>query len=163
MASLNDLVDLPRQITSWEEGKGFRGSYGIEAERALVKDVRTLLAICVQQSGALEDSRSRVEELMSRLPTSQTDELEPEDPSASPASETPLEAAARVDRKARRQAKLARSALQDEVMNAYSAGISKTVLSDVSGMTRQTIDRLLGVWERRKASPHGPGTQNAAD
>ncbi len=155
MASLNDLVDLPKQITSWEEGKGFRGSYGIEAERALVKDVRTLLSICVQQSGALDESRARVEDLMSRLPTSQTADLEPEDT----ASETPLEAAARADRKARRQAKLARAALQDEVMNAYSAGISKTVLSDVSGMTRQTIDRLLGVWERRKPGSPAGGVQ----
>lgn len=151
MASLNDLVDLPKQITSWEEGKGFRGAYGIEAERALVKDVRTLLAICVQQSGALEDSRARVEELMGLLPTSQTGDLEPGDIS----NETPLEAAARADRRARRQARLARAALQDEVMNAYSTGISKTVLSDVSGMTRQTIDRLLGVWERRKPGPRG--------
>lgn len=150
MASLNDLVDLPKHITSWEEGKGFRGYYGIEAERALVRDVRTLLSLCVQQSGALEDREARLEELMKRLPTSQTDELELEDTS----NETPLEAAARADRKARRQARLARAALQDEVMNAYSAGISKTVLSDVSGMTRQTIDRLLGVWERRKG-PRG--------
>ena len=157
MASLNDLVDLPKQITSWEEGKGFRGSYGIEAERALVKDVRTLLAICVQQSGALEESRARMEELTSRLPAPQTDDLEPEDTS----HETPLEAAARADRKARRQAKLARAVLQDEVMNAYSAGISKTVLSDVSGMTRQTIDRLLGVWERRKPDPSQGGAQGA--
>lgn len=156
MASLNDLVDLPKQITSWEEGKGFRGSYGIEAERALVKDVRTLLSICVQQSGALDESRARVEELMRRLPSSQTDDLEPGDTS----HETPLEAAARADRKARRQAKLARAALQDEVMNAYSAGISKTVLSDVSGMTRQTIDRLLGVWERRKRGSRGEGAEN---
>ena len=151
MATLNDLVDLPKQITSWEEGKGFRGFYGIEAERALVKDVRTLLALCVQQGGALEESQSRVEELMKRLPTSQTDDLEAEDTSY----ETPLEAAARADRAARRQAKLARASLQDEVMRAYSAGISKTVLSDVSGMTRQTIDRLLGVWERRKG-PRAP-------
>lgn len=157
MASLNDLVDLPKQITSWEEGRGYRGSYGIEAERALVKDVRTLLAICVQQGGSLEESQARVEELMKRLPTSQTDDLEPED-THSP-SETPLEAAARADRKARRQAKLARAALQDEVINAYSAGISKTVLSDVSGMTRQTIDRLLGVWERRKPGPSKGGVQ----
>lgn len=155
MASLNDLVDLPRQITSWEEGKGFRGAYGIEAERALVKDVRTLLALSVQQSGALEESQARVEDLMKRLPTSQTDDLGPEGAS----SETPLEAAAREDRKARRQAKLARAALQDEVVNAYSAGISKTVLSDVSGMTRQTIDRLLGVWERRKPGSRGVGVQ----
>lgn len=155
MASLNDLVDLPKQITSWEEGKGFRGSYGIEAERALVKDVRTLLAICVQQSGALEDSQARVEELMRRLPASQTDDLTPADTS----SETPLEAAARADRGARRQAKLARAALQEEVLNSYSAGISKTVLSDISGMTRQTIDRLLGVWERQKPGSQGGEVQ----
>ena len=146
MASLNDLVDLPKQITAWEEGKGFRGTYGIEAERALVKDVRTLLSLCVHQSSALEETQGRVEELMKRLPASQTEDLEPEDRS----SETPLEAAAREDRKARRQAKLARAALQEEVTRAYSAGISKSVLSDISGMTRQTIDRLLGVWERKR-------------
>lgn len=157
MASLNDLVDLPKQITSWEEGKGFRGSYGIEAERALVKDVRTLLALCVQQGGALEESQARVEELMSRLPTSQTGAPEPRDTS----NETPLEAAAREDRRARRQAKLARAALQEEVTRAYSAGISKSVLSDISGMTRQTIDRLLGVWERRKGPRDAEGGQGA--
>lgn len=154
MASMNDLVDIPKQLGLWEEGKGYRSRYGIDAERALVKDVRTLLAICVQQSGALEESRARVEELLGRLPASQTDDPRLEDAS----NETPLEAAARADRKARRQAKLARAALQDEVMNAYSAGISKTVLSDVSGMTRQTIDRLLGVWERRK-----PGSEEGGD
>ena len=151
MASLNDLVDLPKQITSWEEGKGFRGSYGIEAERALVKDARTLLTICVQQSGALDESRARVEELMERLPAQAAEDLKSEDTS----SDSPLEAAARADRAARRQAKLARAALQSEVLNAYSAGISKTVLSEVSGMTRQTIDRLLGVWERRRPEPSG--------
>lgn len=155
MASMNDLVDIPKQLGLWEEGKGFRGSYGIEAERALVKDVRTLLSLSIRQAGALEDSQARVEELMRRLPTSETDDLEPADTS----SETPLEAAARVDRKARRQAKLARAALQDEVMNAYSAGISKTVLSDVSGMTRQTIDRLLGVWERNRPQSSKEGGQ----
>lgn len=149
MASMNDLVDIPKQLGLWEEGKGYRSGYGIDAERALVKDVRTLVSLCVQQSSALEETQARAEELMRRLPASQTDDLEPGDTS----SETPLEAAARVDRQARRQAKLARAALQDEVLNAYSAGISKTVLSDVSGMTRQTIDRLLGVWERRKAHP----------
>lgn len=153
MASLNDLVDLPKQISAWEAGEGFRKSYGIDAERALVKDLRTLTAICVQQGVALEESQARVEELMKRLPTSQTDDLEPEDTS----SETPLEAAARADRKARRQAKLAREALREEVMNAYSTGISKTVLSDVSGMTRQTIDRLLGVWERSRPQSSGEG------
>lgn len=155
MASINDLVDIPKQLGLWEEGKGFRGSYGIEAERALVKDVRTLLSLSIQQASALEDSQARAEELMSRLPTSETDDLEPADTSA----ETPLEAAARVDRKARRQAKLARAALQEEVMNAYSAGISKTVLSDISGMTRQTIDRLLGVWERSRPQSSKEGEE----
>ena len=156
MASMNDLVDLPKQITAWEEGKGFRGSYGIEAERALVKDVRTLISLCVRQSSALEEAQARAEELMKRLPASQTEDLEPEDRS----SETPLEAAAREDRKARRQAKLARAALQEEVTRAYSAGISKSVLSDISGMTRQTIDRLLGVWERKR--PGDESTQAEA-
>lgn len=156
MASLNDLVDLPKQITAWEEGKGFRGSYGIEAERALVKDVRTLISLCVQQSSALEEAQARAEELMKRLPTPLTEGLEPEDRS----SETPLEAAARENRKARRQAKLARVALQEEVTRAYSAGISKSVLSDISGMTRQTIDRLLGVWERKR--PGDESTQAEA-
>lgn len=157
MASMNDLVDIPKQLGLWEEGKGYRSGYGIDAERALVKDVRTLVSLCVQQSSALEETQARAEELMKRLPASQTERLEPEDRS----SETPLEAAAREDRKARRQAKLARAALQAEVLNAYSAGISKTVLSDVSGMTRQTIDRLLGVWERRKGSSDAEGGRGA--
>lgn len=145
MASMNDLVDIPKQLELWGEGKGYRSGYGIDAERALSEDVRTLVSLCVQQSSALEEARAREEELRKRLPASQTDDLEPEDTS----SETPLEAAARVDRRARRQAKLARAALQEEVTRAYSAGISKSVLSDISGMTRQTIDRLLGVWERK--------------
>lgn len=146
MASMNDLIDIPKQLGLWEEGKGYRSGYGIDAERALVKDVRTLVSLSVRQSSALEETQARVEELMKRLPASQTEDLEPEDRS----SETPLEAAAREDRKARRQAKLARAALQEEVTRAYSAGISKSVLSDISGMTRQTIDRLLGVWERKR-------------
>lgn len=156
MASMNDLVDIPKQLGLWEEGKGYRSGYGIDAERALVKDVRTLVSLCVQQSSALEETQARAEELMKRLPAPQTEGIEPEDRS----SETPLEAAAREDRKARRQAKLARAALQEEVTRAYSAGISKSVLSDISGMTRQTIDRLLGVWERKRSG--GESTQTEA-
>lgn len=156
MASMNDLVDIPKQLGLWEEGNGYRSGYGIDAERALVKDVRTLVSLCVQQSSALEETQARAEELMKRLPAPQTEGLEPEDRS----SETPLEAAAREDRKARRQAKLARAALQEEVTRAYSAGISKSVLSDISGMTRQTIDRLLGVWERKR--PGDESTQTEA-
>ena len=60
-----------------------------------------------------------------------------------------LEEAARLDRKARRDAKLARAALQQEVLTAYSRGVSKSVLSQVSGMTRQTVDRVLGEWKRK--------------
>ena len=156
MASMNDLVDIPKQLGLWAEGKGYRSGYGIDAERALVKDVRTLVSLCVQQSSALEETQARAEELMKRLPASHTEGLEPGDRS----SDTPLEAAAREDRKARRQAKLARVALQEEVTRAYSAGISKSVLSDISGMTRQTIDRLLGVWERKR--PGGESTQTEA-
>lgn len=155
MASMNDLVDIPKQLSLWEEGRGYRSGYGIDAERALVRDVRTLVSLCVQQSSALEEAQAHAAALEGRTPPTQTDDLYLEDRPL----ETPLEAAARVDRKARRQAKLARAALQDEVMNAYSAGISKTVLSDVSGMTRQTIDRLLGVWERRKPGSPEEGVQ----
>lgn len=155
MASMNDIVDIPRQLGMWEEGKGYRSGYGIDAERALVKDVRTLVSLCVQQSSALEEAQGLAEALQERIPPSQTENLYLEDHP----SETPLEAAARADRKARRQAKLARAALQEEVTRAYSAGISKSVLSDISGMTRQTIDRLLGVWERRKPGSSEGGVQ----
>jgi len=44
---------------------------------------------------------------------------------------------------------LARAALQQEVLAAYSRGVSKSVLSSVSGMTRQTVDRVLGQWKRK--------------
>ena len=156
MASMNDLVDIPKQLGLWEEGKGYRSGYGIDAERALVKDVRTLVSMCVQQSSALEEAQDLTAALYERIPPAQTEDLDLEDRP----SETPLEAAARVDRKARRQAKLARAALQEEVTRAYSAGISKSVLSDISGMTRQTIDRLLGVWERKR--PGDESTQAEA-
>ena len=74
MASVNDLVDLPKQITAWEAGEGFRKSYGIDAERALVKDLRTLLALCVQQSGALEEAQERIAALEGSLSRSEVDE-----------------------------------------------------------------------------------------
>lgn len=152
MASINNLVDLPKHIAAWEEGKGFRKSYGIDAERALIKDLRTLLALCVQQSGSLEEAWGRIAQLEKSLPTPVTDVLEAE-PGAEDgtSADSLLEEAARQDRRARRQAKLARAALQVRVVEAYSSGVSKTVLSEVSGLTRQTIDRILGQWKRRPA------------
>lgn len=144
MASINDVADLPKRLEDWANGKGYRKSFGIDAERAMVEDLRKLLSLTVQQAKALEDSKERAYILEQRLPTSQTDDLEPE-----PALGDPLEKAARLDRKARRDAKLARAALQQEVLAAYSRGISKSDLSAISGMTRQTVDRVLGQWKRR--------------
>ena len=144
MTSINDVADLPRRLEDWADGKGYRGSFGIDAERAMSEDLRKLLSLTVQQAKALEDSQERAIALEQRLPTSQTDDLEPKPP-----AEDPLEEAARLDRKARRDAQLARAALQQEVLAAYSRGVSKSVLSQVSGMTRQTVDRVLGQWKRR--------------
>lgn len=144
MTSINDVADLPKRLEVWASGKGYRESFGIDAERAMVEDLRKLLSLTVQQAKALEDSQEHVHALEQRLPTSQTEDLEPEPPAGDP-----LEKAARLDRKARRDAKLARAALQQEVLAAYSRGISKSVLSQVSGMTRQTVDRVLGEWKRK--------------
>ncbi len=144
MASINDVADLPKRLEDWANGKGYRGTFGIDAERAMVDDLRKLLSLTVQQAKALEDSQGRASSPEKRLPTSQTDDLEPEPPAGDP-----LEEAARLDRKARRDAKLARAALQQEVLAAYSRGISKSDLSAISGMTRQTVDRVLGQWKRR--------------
>lgn len=144
MTSINDVAGLPKLLESWAGGKGYRGAFGIDAERKMVEDLRKLLSLTVQQAKALEDSQERAHALEQRLPTSQTDGLEPE-----PAHDDPLEEAARLDRKARRDAKLARAALQQEVLAAYGRGISKSVLSQVSGMTRQTVDRVLGEWKRK--------------
>lgn len=144
MASINDVADLPKRLEAWAGGKGYRKAFGIDAERAMVEDLRKLLALTVQQAKALEDSQEHVHALEQRLPTSQTDDLEPEPP-----LDDPLEEAARLDRGARRDAKLARAALQQEVLAAYSRGVSKSVLSSVSGMTRQTVDKVLGQWKRK--------------
>nr|DAO93871.1 MAG TPA: catabolite gene activator protein [Caudoviricetes sp.]DAQ50091.1 MAG TPA: catabolite gene activator protein [Caudoviricetes sp.] len=144
MTSINDVAYLPRRLEDWADGKGYRGAFGIDAERAMAEDLRKLLSLTVQQAKALEDSQERAIALEQRLPTSQTDDLEPKPP-----AEDPLEEAARLDRKARRDAQLARAALQQEVLAAYSRGVSKSVLSQVSGMTRQTVDRVLGQWKRR--------------
>lgn len=144
MTSINDVADLPKRLEDWAGGKGYRKAFGIDAERGMVEDLRKLLSLTVQQAKALEDSKERATALEQRLPTSQTTDLEPEPP-----ADDPLEEAARLDRKARRDAKLARSALQQEVLAAYSRGVSKSALSDVSGMTRQTVDRVLGQWKRR--------------
>ena len=35
------------------------------------------------------------------------------------------------------------------MLQAYSQGVSKSTLSEVSGLTRQTVDRVLGQWKRR--------------
>ena len=144
MTSINDVADLPRRLKDWADGKGYRKAFGIDAERAMAEDLRKLLSLTVQQAKALEDSQERVHALEQRLPTSQTDDLEP-----APPADDPLEEAARLDRKARRDAKLARAALQQEVLAAYSRGVSKSVLSSVSGMTRQTVDKVLGQWKRK--------------
>ena len=144
MTSINDVADLPRLLEGWAGGKGYRESFGIDAERAMAEDLRRLLSLAVQQARAIEDSQERAHALEQRLPTSQTEDLGPE-----PAPGDPLEEAARLDRKARRDAKLARAALQQEVLAAYSRGVSKSVLSEVSGMTRQTVDRVLGQWKRK--------------
>lgn len=144
MTSINDVADLPGRLKDWASGQGYRRSFGIDAERAMAEDLRKLLALTVQQAKALEDSQERAHALEQRLPTSQTDDLEPE-----PARDDPLEEAARLDRKARRDAKLARAVLQQEVLAAYSRGVSKSALSTLSGMTRQTVDRILGQWKRK--------------
>lgn len=155
MTSINDVAYLPRRLEDWADGKGYRGSFGIDAERAMAEDLRKLLSLTVQQAKALEDSQERAIALEQRLPTSQTDDLEPKPP-----AEDPLEEAARLDRKARRDAQLARAALQQEVLAAYSRGVSKSVLSQVSGMTRQTVDRVLGQWKRRPPRFDDGETQN---
>lgn len=144
MTSINDVADLPKRLEGWANGKGYREAFGIDAERAMVEDIRKLLSLTVQQAKALEDSQEHVHALEQRLPTSQTYDLEP-----GPAPDDPLEEAARLDRKARRDAKLARAALQHEVLAAYARGVSKSVLSQVSGMTRQTVDKVLGQWKRK--------------
>lgn len=144
MTSINDVADLPKLLEDWADGKGYRGSFGIDSERAMVEDLRRLLSLTVHQARALEDSQERARYLEQQLPTSST-----VDPEPGPALDDPLEEAARLDRKARRDAQLARAALQREVLAAYSRGVSKSVLSDVSGMTRQTVDRVLGQWKRK--------------
>ena len=144
MTSINDVADLPKRLEAWASGKGYREAFGIDAERAMVEDLRKLLSLTVQQAKALEDSQERAHALGQRLPTSQTGDLEPEPP-----LDDSLEEAARLDRTARRDAKLARAALQQEVLAAYSRGVSKSVLSSVSGMTRQTVDKVLGQWKRK--------------
>lgn len=151
MTSINDVADLPKLLEGWAGGQGYRGSFGIDAERAMVEDLRKLLSLTVRQAKALEDSRERAYALEQQLPASPTEDPEPE-----PALCDPLEEAARLDRKARRDAQLARAALQREVLAAYARGVSKSVLSEVSGMTRQTVDRVLGQW-KRKPPRYGDG------
>lgn len=148
MASINDVADLPKLLEGWASGKGYRDAFGIDAERAMAWDLRRLLSLTVQQARALGDSQERAHALEQRLGAAQTDYLEPEF-RAEPVPADPLEEAARLDRRARRDAKLARAVLQHEVLAAYSRGVSKSVLSSVSGMTRQTVDKVLGQWKRK--------------
>lgn len=144
MTSINDVADLPKRLEAWASGKGYRESFGIDAERAMAEDLRKLLSLTVQQAKALDDAQEYTDALEERVPYSQTIALEPEPPAGDP-----LEEAARLDRKARRDAKLARAALQQEVLAAYSRGVSKSALSQISGMTRQTVDKVLGQWKRK--------------
>lgn len=144
MTSINDVADLPKILDDWAGGQGYRGSFGIDAERSMSEDLRKLLSLTVHQARALEDSQERARAMEQQLPTSPTEDRGPD-----PALGDPLEEAARLDRKARRDAQLARAALQQEVLAAYSRGVSKSVLSSVSGMTRQTVDRVLGQWKRK--------------
>ena len=152
MTSINDVADLPKLLEEWASGKGYREAFGIDAERAMADDLQKLLSLTVQQAKAVEDLQEQVHGLEQRLPASQTEDLEPEPP-----ADDPLEEAARLDRRARRDAKLARAALQQEVLAAYSRGVSKSVLSQVSGMTRQTVDRVLGEWKRKPPKFSRPG------
>lgn len=154
MTSINDVADLPELLEEWAAGKGYRKSFGIDAERAMAEDMRKMISLTVQQAMAMEDSQERAHALEQRLPTSQTDDLEPKPP-----LDDPLEEAARRDREARRDAKLARAALRQEVLTAYSRGVSKSVLSQVSGMTRQTVDRVLGEWKRKPPKIAGQGDE----
>jgi hypothetical protein len=39
------IEGIERNLAAWEEGEGYRGGYDFDAERALVKDLRTLLEI----------------------------------------------------------------------------------------------------------------------
>lgn len=150
MASVSDLVDLPKQVAAWEEGKGFRGGYGIDAERAFAKDLRTLLALCVQQAGALEEAQERIARLAEHLPSSAVDDVEDElGQDTADSDDSPLEEAARTDRRARRQAKLARDALRERVVEAYGRGVSISTLSEVTGLGRQSIYGALGKWKRK--------------
>ena len=153
MTSINDVADLPKRLEDWAGGKGYRKSFGIDAERAMAEDLRKLLSLTVQQAKALDDAQKYTDALEDRVPYSQTLDLEPEPP-----ADDPLEEAARLDRKARRDAKLARAALQQEVLAAYSRGVSKSVLSSVSGMTRQTVDKVLGQWKRKPPKIGDDGT-----
>lgn len=158
MASVSDLVDLPKQISAWEAGDGFRKSYGIDAERALVKDLRTLLALCVQQSVALEAAQERIARLEEHSPSKVLDDLSDElEDDSEGSDDSPLEESAQADRRARRQAKLAREALQEHVIEAYGRGVSINAISDVTGLGRQTVYRMLGLWKRRPRKAGTPG------
>ncbi|MCK2125043.1 hypothetical protein, partial [Pseudomonas sp. PNPG3] len=75
------------RLEAWAGGKGYHGAFGIDAERAMAEDLRKLLSLSVQQAKALEDSQEYAYNLEQRLPTSQTDDLEPEPPADDPLEE----------------------------------------------------------------------------
>lgn len=45
LTSKHVIEGIERNLAAWEEGEGYRGGYDFDAERALVKDLRTLLEI----------------------------------------------------------------------------------------------------------------------
>ena len=45
LTSKQVIEGIERNLATWEEGEGYRGGYDFDAERALVKDLRTLLEI----------------------------------------------------------------------------------------------------------------------
>ena len=60
MTSINDVADLPKRLEAWAEGKGYRESFGIDAERAMADDLRKLLSLTVQGPGGLAGARIRL-------------------------------------------------------------------------------------------------------
>lgn len=151
MSSLYDLADVPGVINRWEEGQGYRGLYGIEAERAMVADIQRAISILVRQGEEVNTLAERLEnakELNSAAYDEQYGYLDGEQDEAA-ARETDLDQAVRLDRQARTQAKLAREGLRQQLIESYKQGVSKTTLSDASGVTRQTLDRWLGQWQRK--------------
>ena len=60
-----------------------------------------------------------------------------------PARRTPADVAA-----ARATAERAAATLRDRVREAVEAGATKKDVAEAAGVTRQTLDRWLGAWQR---------------